>query len=190
VVLLQVLYDIWSKLIDLLHVPPKQTQSVTSCSWVQVISEHISMIVLLAVGYKWSVNTSHEVGIQVSHTLPMLYPKENCIHSLFKTFTGICTYNQTSWIPNSCMQLPHEPLPVVFCLRIKNSICHMIHQLWPSTTVVDASTPINGLHPAKKPSIHGFSATKILLKRFFFFFFPSSSISTMLPGELISICAF
>jgi len=74
------------------------------------------------------------------------------------------------------------------------------NQLCPSTAVADAncpvylprnanaSTPINGLQPAKKPSIYGFRAIKILLKRFFFFY--SNSISTMLPRELIFICAF
>ena len=91
--------------------------------------------------------------------------------------TALCNY---------CMN--HFQLSSI--LESKTLYATWYNQLCPSTAVADAncpiylpcnadaSTPINGLQPAKKPSIHGFRATKILLKRFFFF--PSNSISTML----------
>jgi hypothetical protein len=52
----------------------------------------------------------------------------------------------------------------------------------------DASTQMNGLQPAKKPSMHGFKATNTLLNLLFLPTF-SNSICTLLPRDLSSIYA-
>ena len=134
------------------------------------------------------------------------------IHSLYSTSGNTAPTTFSSPLQASVHMTKHVGDPTALCncymnhfqlsyvSESKTPYATWYNQLCPSTAVADAkcpvylpcnadaSTPINGLQPAKKPSIHGFRATKILLKRFFFF--PSNSISTMLPGELISICAF